>query len=324
MLKRFFAKLKILFHYLFIGMRAADTEITTGAKDISGDGSAIEQKKEQDNLYSALLRGEVTQEVREARHEMYYAERKSHDYVYNGGGHAKKLNDVFDYEGKAEKSDGHRILIVQDNYQDNASIEDYGIDVGLVEKNGSEAYKTITGDDIAKKEYTFKITRDFIPKFKIEEFIKKVVIKEYGDKNILDIYVSKYPVEFDRRSRMFVNMMHEIYEGNTRSEIIDFNTLSFISRNAYGSDDLKLYSYKDFEFHDIIDFDGNYVLRFVCTPEDNGTDLIAEFYDETADRKSREHAPRENATFNFENAAEIAARDAYDAETAQKLLSEIK
>ena len=65
-------------------------------------------------------------------------------------------------------------------------------------------------------------------------------------------------------------------------------------------------------------------MRFLCTPEENGIDLIAEFYDETADRKSREHAPRENATMNFENAADIAARDAYDAETASKLISGIK
>ena len=322
-MKKLLAKIKILFHYLFVGMRAADTEITTGARDISGDGSAIEQKKEQDSLYSALLRGEVTQDVREARHEMYYAERKSHDYVYNGGGHAKK-NEVFEYDGNAEKSDGRKILIVQDNYQDQASIEEYGIDVGKVNESGASIYEAIKHEDVAKKEYTFKITRDFVPKFKIEEFIKKVVVKEYGEKNILDIYVSKYPVEFDRRSRMFVNMMHEIYEGYTRSEIIDFKTLSFISKNAYGTDDLKLYSYGNFEFHDIIDFDGNYVLRFVCTPEENGTDLIAEFYDETADRKSREHAPRENATMNFENAADIAARDAYDAETASKLISGIK
>lgn len=324
MLKKLWLNIKIFFHYFFAGMRTADNELTTGAKDSATDGTTIEQKKEADSLYAALLRGEVTQEVREARHEMYYAERRSHDYVYNGGGHAKKKNEIFDYDGNIEKSDGNKVILVQDNYQDQASIEDYGIDVGNVRDYGAAIYDTIKGENIAKKEYTFKVVRDFYPKFRIEEYIKKCVVKEFGEKCIFDIYVSKYPVQFDRRSRMFINMMNEIYEGNTRSEIIDFQQLSFISKNAYGSDDLKLYSFKSFEFHDIIDFDGNYVLRFVCEPDEFGTDLIEEFFDETADRKSREHAPREGASIDYAAAAEIAERDAYDAETAENLLKELK
>lgn len=323
MLKKFLVNIKIFFHYLFIGMRSADTEMTTGGKTASADGSAIEQKKEQDSLYAALLRGEVTQEVKEARHEMYYAERRSHDYIYNGGGHAKKLDGMFDYDGNVERSDGHRVLIVQDNYQDQASIDEYGIDEGHVKDYGSEIYKSIKMEDIAKKEFTIKIVRDFIPKFRIEEFTKKIVVKDLEEKRILDIYVSKYPVEFNRRSRMFVNMIEEIYQGNVRSELLDFKTLSFISRNAYGTDDLKLYSFGEFEFRDIIDYDGNYVLRFVCVPEINGEDLIEEFYDETAQKKSDERARRKNATMDFDTAAEIVARDSYDAVTAEKLLGEL-
>lgn len=322
MLKNFWFKIKIFFHYLFIGMRSADNELSTGAKEGASDGSSIEQKKEQDSLYAAMLRGEVTQEVKEARHEMYYAERRSHDYIYNGGGHAKKRNKLFDYDGKVERSDGNPILIVQDNYHDQASLEDYGISMDVVKQSGTSAYSTIKMEGISKKEYTISIERDFIPKFKIEEFTKKIVIKDLGEKRILDIYVSKYPVEFDRRSRLFTNMIEEIYQGNTRSELLDFVSLSFISRNAYGADDLTLYVFNDFEFHDIIDYDGNYVLRFTCTPV-QCKDLVSEFYDETAARKSEEHAPRENATIDFDAAAEIVARESYDAENAEKLISEL-
>lgn len=323
MLKKLWLDIRIFLHGLFVGMRAADSQITGGGKNDSGDGTSIEKKQEVNNLYAALLRGEVTQEVREARHEMYYAERKSKDYVYNGGGNAKKKNNLFDYEGHIENSDNHTVQIVQDNYQDQASLEDYGVDIGKVDESGSSIYETIKMEDIAKKEYTIKIKRDFYPKFKLEEFTKKVVVKDFGEKRILDIYVSKYPTEFDRRSRMFVNMMNEIYEGNTRLDVIDFTNLSFISRNAYGTDDLRLYSFKDFSFSDIIDFDGNYVLRFVCTPEFFGDDLIQEFYDETAAKKSEEHARRENATIDMEAAAEIIARDSYDTETAENLIKQL-
>ena len=319
-MKKFWYKLKIFFNSFFWGLRSADDELTTSTKDATGEGSTITQKQEQKSVYADLLKGEVTQEVKELRHEMYYAERRSHDYIYNGGGHAAKLNKVFDYEGKIENSDGHRVELVQDNEQDAASYEDYGIDI---DKKG-EDYSTIKMEDIASKSYRIKIKRDFVPRFKLEEYTKKVVVKAFEDnKKILDIYVSKYEIPFDRRSRIFVNAVESIYMGDIRSEIIDFQGLAFITKNAYGADDLIFYEFSDFEFKDIIDFDGNYVIRFLCTCLSSGEDLIEEFYDETAAKKSEEHAPREGATIDVATAQEIIDRDSYDVDTAKKLIEEL-
>lgn len=321
-MRQLWLKIKLFFTYLFMGMRSADDKLTVGGKIGEDEGTTITQKKKSDTLYEALLRGEVTQEVIEARHEMYYAERRSHDYIYNGGGRAKKLNDVFNYDGHIENSDGHRVQIVQDNKQDMASYEDYGIDINHEETNN--VYGTIKHEDVAKKEYTVKILYDFIPKYKIEEFLKKVVVKICDDKRIIDLYFSKYPVEFDRLSRQFVNRLTEIYAGDTRSDLLDFEALSFVTKNAYGSDDLIRYSYNNFEFKDCIDFDGNYVLRFLCDVVEDGSDLIAEFYDEATAKLSEEHAPRKNATANMEDAMEIMERDSYDVDTAKSLLEDLK
>ena len=303
-------------------MRSADEKITVGGKMGSDDGTTITQQKESKSLYEALLRGEITQEVIEARHEMYYAERRSHDYIYNGGGRAAKLNKVFDYDGHIENSDGHRVQIVQDNKLDMANYEDYGIDVNYEETDNK--YGTIKNEDISKKEYTIKIVRSFIPKFRLEEYATKIVVKVCNEKRIVDLYFSKYPAEFNRLSRQFVNAMMAIYVGDTRSELLDIDKLSFITKNAYGADDLILYSYENFEFKDIIEFDGSYVLRFLCDVVEEGTDLIEEFYDEATEQKSREHAPREGAVISMENAQEIIDRDSYDVDTAKELLEDLK
>jgi len=305
-----------------MGLRSADEKMTVGGKLGADDGTTITQQKESKSLYEALLRGEITQEVIEARHEMYYAERRSHDYIYNGGGRAAKLNKVFDYDGYIENTDGHRVQIVQDNKLDMANYEDYGIDVNYEETDNK--YGTIKNEDISKKEYTVKIVRSFIPKFRIEEYITKVVVKICDDKRIIDLYFSKYPVEFDRLSRQFVNRLTEVYMGDTRSELLDFDALSFITKNAYGSDDLILYSYNNFEFKDIIEFDGSYVLRFLCDVVEDGSDLVEEFYDEATEQKSINHERRENATVSMENAIEIAERDSYDVDTAKSLLEDLK
>ena len=57
MLKKLWLNIVIFFKYLMAGMRAADNEMTTGAKNIAGDGTSIEKKQEADSLYAALLRG---------------------------------------------------------------------------------------------------------------------------------------------------------------------------------------------------------------------------------------------------------------------------
>ncbi len=229
---------------------------------------------------------------------------------------------MFDYDGNAETSDGNKILIVQDNYQDMASLDDYGIDMNVVEEYGTDAYDTIKHENIAKKEYIIKFEYDFIPKFRLDEFTKRVIVKDYGEKRIIDVYVSKYPGQFDRRTRMFVNAVEEIYQGDRRSDIVQISKLSFMTKNAYGAEDMMSYSFKNFIFTDIIDFDGNFVLRFICEP-DGVQDMIEEFYDEITAKKNEEHAPREGAAVDFDAAAEMVARDSYDADTAKKLVESI-
>ena len=94
-MKRIWANIRIFLHYLFAGMVSADKEISNGEKNSSAsDGVGIEQKKEVDNVYSQMLRGEVTEEVKELRYEMYQADRKSHDYVYSGGGRKTMFSDL--------------------------------------------------------------------------------------------------------------------------------------------------------------------------------------------------------------------------------------
>lgn len=321
-MRRFWFNVRSFFVYLFIGFRSADDKMTVGGKIGLKEEPTIQQQQEANNLYAALLRGEITQEVIEARHEMYYAERRSHDYIYNGGGRAKKLNKVFDYEGKIENSDEHRVQIVQDNKLDMANLEDYGVDVDYESTNN--VYGTIKNEDVSKKEYTIRILRTFVPKFKLEEYATKIVVKICDDKRIIDLYFSKYPVEFNRLSRMFVNRLTEIYMGDTRSELLDFERLSFITKNAYGSDDLIRYTYENFEFKDIIEFDGSYVLRFLCDVVEDGFDLVEEFYDEATEEKSRKHAPRENAAISLNDVDEIIERDSYDVDTAKELLEGLK
>ena len=289
-------------NYLMQGLRVADNLLTSQNKE-DGDGTNIEQKKEVQNVYADLLRGEVTQEVRELRHEMYYAERLSHEYTYGGNGRVVKKNRMFNYNGNIDISDGYPIQVIQENKED----------------------ITLTSDFKDTRDFTLKITRDFIPTMRIEEYVTKLVVKRIDkDKVILDFYTPIMPRQFDRRSRIFTNMLGKIYEGDVRSDLIDIKGVAFTSYNAYGSDDLREYEYDGVKYELILEFDGSYVLRFTANIVKDGLDMITEFYDEATAKKCEEHEMRKGAQINYETAVEIQERDKYDVETAEKLIEEMQ
>ena len=224
MLKRLYMWLYTTAFYLFSGLRAAD-KVAFAAKDTSGngDGANIEVQNEEKSVYKDLLRGEITQEVRELRHEMYYAERESHKYKYVGNGVAVKKNKLFDDEVKGlENSDGYKVQLIQNNREDTEGVAD-----NLVE------YDYRLKD---QRNYTIKIERNFIPRFRIEEFANKVVVKRIDEKHVLlDVYVTKYESQFNRRHKPFLNELEAVYMGDTQSDIIDFDTLAFTTstRSAF-------------------------------------------------------------------------------------------
>lgn len=324
-MKRLWTNIRLFFISLAWGMRGADKIISTSNKEADGsDLAGVEQHKETESVYADLLRGEVTQEVKELRHEMYYAERKSHEYDYGGNGRAIKRNDIFDYNGNIEKSDGFKIEIVQDNKEDPSSLMECGIFCnGEKVDLSEEAIRDLRVKD--KRDFTIVIGRDFMPSFRLEQYATKLVVKRIDKEHVLlDIYVPKYTKQFDNSSKLFVSAIEKIYMGDKRSGIIDFDTLEFTSYNAYGTDDLKQYKYKNISFDNIIEFDGSYVLRFVAEVEVDGYDIISEFYDEIAAEKSKNHEMRKGAVLDIANVIEAKVEDEYDVEQAKKLVEELK
>ena len=324
-MKKLWLNIRIFLESLAWGMRGGDKLLASSNKENDGgDIAGIEQQKEAHNVYADLLRGEVTQEVKELRHEMYYSERKSHDYVYGGGGHAIKRNKVFDYGGHIETSDGFKVQIVQENKEDASSLIENGIySVG----ENVELEAKARGDLRLKEErkFTIEIKRDFFPSFRLEQYATKIVVKRIDNEHVLlDIYVSDGKRQFDNVHKLFLKAIEKIYMGDTRSDIIDFQELNFITANAYGSDDLKFYSYNNIKFDNIISFDGNYVLRFTADIVEDGYDLINDFFDAVADEKSRNHAPRNNAAeISLENIVEAQNIENYDVDKAEDLMKEL-
>ena len=283
---------KLFLNYLGIIMYNGDKTILHNNEDKIKNSTNVECKQEQDSVYNDLLHQNITQEVIELRHEMYFSERESRKYEYTGGGKAIKKNNIFKYSGKYEDSDELDIYILQPNYLDSGEL------VVNKEKDAvNNALKTAR-----EYHYTINIKRDFIPRFRLEQYTTKIIVKKpENGKAILDLYVTKYQSQYNRIHRPFLNEVEKIKNGFLKTDVIDFNELSFISRNAYGTDDLKLYEFNNIKFINIIEFDGSNVFKFEADVINDGKDLIEEFYDEATANKSNKHEKRKNATLDLTN-----------------------
>lgn len=304
-MKKLWLNIRFFFSLLFKGLKNANDIAFTGNKDTDiGNGSSIEQQKEVQNVYKDMLKGEITQEVIELRHEMYFAERASKKYKYTGNGRAVKMNDIIKYNGDLETSDGLDISIVQENKEDVGSLLDYeiyniGNEVALGEKSQGDLSKS------KQKKFTIKIKRNFLAKFNIEQYTEKIVIKQLNDdESIIDIYVNQYMKQFNNIHKLFLKQIEQIYTGDIRNDIIDFNSIYFITNNAYGSEDLLEYEFNNIQFENIIRFNEFYVLRFLGKNVKYGNDLLNDIYDEKTAKLNEERAPRNNNMFYWNLALE--------------------
>ena len=304
-MKKIWLNIKIFFTLLFNGLKNANDVAFTGNKDTNvGTGSSIEQQKEVQNVYKDMLKGELTQEVIELRHEMYFAERASKKYKYTGNGRATKQNNINEYKGKLEESDGLEVSLVQENKEDPGSLIDFGIyNMGTevsYEKKVDEQLR-----NIRQRKFTINIGRDFTPRFNLENYTSKIVLKPLNEnETMFDIYISKYVKQFDNIHKLFLKQIEQIYIGYTRNDILDFKTLNFITYKAYGADDLLEFEFKDIQFENIIKFEEFYVLRFVGKNVKYGNDLLNDIYDEITAKLNEEHAPRNNKMFDWNLALE--------------------
>lgn len=322
----FWNKIRLAWYYLIQGMIGGDKIIKNGTGDDAVPIGGIEQQQEQQSVYKDLLKGEVTQEVKELRHQMYFVERKSHEYEYNGGGHAKKRNNMFNYTGNVEESDGYKVKLVQENRQVINSLDGSGIHIMdgevVIDEELKKGYNTSEG---INAEYTIHCERDYYPRFRIERYTTKIVVKDVDEKHaIVDFYVPQYRQQFNNISKLFQAELDRIYQGDVRSDLVQFDKIWFKTHGAYGADDMLLFEYGDAKFDNIIKFDGSYVLRFYCDIVTNGKDEIEEVFNEEMAKKYEEKAARENAVIDFDAMAAIKAKEELDVSEDIELLNKIK
>ena len=289
-IRKIYHRLRLFWHALFWGMKGVDTLLTSNQK--AQGGSAFEVSDDAGGgVFKDVLEQKVTQEVQELRYTSYKVAKESKKYRYVGNGKVVKKTEsqLSEKHGAIDESDNLPIILIQDN-----SLICEDVLTSLNEVNNTESKKVF-------HDYTIKIERDVMPRFRIENYIKKLVLKQADGNYVIDLYCSKYPSQFsEKKDRAFLSELKRIKDGLIRnSDVFDFQTLSFITTNAWGVDDWIKFSFNDFELDGINEYDGNYVIRLGCQSSIFMEDILNKIYSESAEKKYENKEAKENAVIDF-------------------------
>ena len=276
MLKKIYKKIKLFWYSLFFGMKGVDNLLTSNQKE--QNGSVLEISEDGgDGVFKDILEQKVTQEVEELRYCSYKVANEAKKYCYIGNGKVIKKTEtqLSEKHGLIEESDNLPIILIQDN--------------GIICEDILTSLNEINQKENKKVFYDFKlkIKRNILPRFRIENYIKKLVLKESDGNYVIDLYCSKYPSQFsERKDKSFLSELKKIQNKEVRnSDILDFEELSFITNNAWGVDDWFKFSFLDFEYYDIIEFDGHYIIRMGCQSNIFMENILDKFYSKSAEEK---------------------------------------
>jgi hypothetical protein len=291
-LNRVLCNIKLFFINFIYATKNTESQILRqSGVDSTNGGTSMSQDVTQGThaLSRALLKGELTEEVKQLRYRTYKVDRESKKYKYFAPTLALKKKEGKDNKFISyDKTDGLDVITIQYNY----ALSEDTLDAIKQIENGGRGGRT---------KYKIEITRNFAPRFRMEEFLKKVAVKRFDETHaILDFYFSKYPERFfnsseDKsfRSKAFIHEIERIKDNGVKSDILEMEQMRFVTSHAYKQEDLMEFVFRNLWFKEVSEFDGDYILRFKASIEHDGYDLTAAYYNKKMDEKYKNKEKKE-------------------------------
>lgn len=302
-LKRIGKALKTAAENTAMATKAVEDSTLTSAGNGHSISMSVNQQVTDSRVSRDLLKGELTEQVQELRYRTYRVDRESQELEYFGPNLVKKReNYKRDNKNiKYENADGLDVICIQSNdkvVEDVRSALEY-VDTGKSKPN----------------EYLIKVYRDFMPTYRIESYLTRLVVKKSKSQKetaILDFYVDAYPRPYDKSQVGFLSALKKVRDTGARDYMLDLGKVGFTTFQAYGQEDMHLYEFDKLVFmNKIIEYDGHYIIRFKAHILVNGRDLMDDFYNKEMADKYRSKAPKEGdgGTFDFKKNVSLGHKE---------------
>lgn len=259
-----------------------------------------QQRHTQGTVADDLKQGVITEEVKNLRWRTYKVLQETQGLTAEIVGYdedgmpivkTKRVNNKVGLKKiKLEPSDTYPIEMVVDNSEivigSNEAIDNKHIELldnpEIIYNDNGEAISATHGEinsteffAMNKTEKPIIIERDELVKFNIETYTKKLHIRKINDsKRLLEFYVSMYPDEYNRTSRLFLSDVKKAIINPSESTMLSFNGVGFITYNTVGSGDFLEYKYGNIVFDKIVEYNGHYVIKFIADVETDGVSIL--------------------------------------------------
>jgi len=261
----------------------------------------------QGQLADSLINGEITQEVMDLRWRTYKILKASEGFISEITGYDDNGLPIVKNKKTDKKRGLENIKIdTYDSYQLEMVVENDGITIGVKEslenafiniqneatiktetfidttslENKEEniaIHGNITSDDFFasfKPQRPIVVGRTFFTKFNIENFTKKLNVRTIDDKSkLIEFYVSMYPYEYNKTSKLFLNEIKKAAKNPLASNMLEIKEVGFVTYKTTGADDFLEYKYEITSFDKIIEFNGFYVIKFLANVVIDGNDI---------------------------------------------------
>jgi len=265
---------------------------------LSLDGS-ITQRLNQGHICDSLINGEVTEEVLNLKWRTYKVLKASEGFKTEITGYdedglpititGKRNNKKGLHKIKVDEFDNYRLEMVIDNTEiqmgsnqafDNDNISLF--DEVVQNLNDKGEILSVTHGEINSRDYfnthknetPINIERTVTPSFYLENFTKKLNVRIIDNETrLLEFYVSKYPDEYNRTSRLFISNLIKEMGKLIPSAMLDINSVEFVTYKSLGVSDFLEFKYDITSFDKIVEFNGYYVIKFIAKTNINGRDI---------------------------------------------------
>lgn len=256
-----------------------------------------EQKHSQGTLMDALLNGVITKETRNLAWRTYKVLQASDHIITTVIGYDENNMPITQTKKKNRFRNLEKIKIDDfDSYELEMVINNDEITLG-----GAEAV-SISGNtwfSTHNNKKPIEIKRSSIPKFEIEQYATKLNVRNIkDDKKLLEFYVSMYPDEYNRNSRLLISEIKKAIQNPRTSSLLDIKEVKFVTYKGIGVDNFLEFKYNIESFDKIIEFNGSYVIKFIAEAIIDGESILEKHRVEELDEKYNNKESKNN-TYEF-------------------------
>lgn len=254
----------------------------------------------QGKISDSLINGEITEEVMDLRWRTYKILDAADGSSVDFKGYDDNGNPIYDIKRKnlkisdpnIDNFDPYEIEMIVDNTEIVKGVEDALNDTNIT----LDRYSNITSENNiqgvnyftqTKNEKPIAVTRNNTPNFFIENFTNVLKIRKINnDQRLLEFYISIYPDEYNRVSRLLIsNIKKKMENPLLGGEMFNLKTVGFITNKTQGAYDNLLYEYENLTYDKIVEHNGHYVVKFISDIKINGYSIVENHRRENLDKK---------------------------------------